>query len=180
MEKDIRQQLFTEEAIQERVKALGAEITRDYAGKKIVVIALLKGAVFFMTDLVRAIKLPVRVEFMVVSSYDNGTTSSGNIIVQQDIKENIAGAQVIVVDDIIDTGLTLAKVTEMLQTRNPASIKTAVLLDKGSRRVNGLQADYVGFATPDEFVVGYGLDFAQDYRNLPFIGVLEANVYSKK
>lgn len=180
MHKDIKEVLFTEEAIRERVKELGAQITKDYAGQQLVVVSLLKGAVYFTAELTKALDLPVRLDFMISSSYGNATTSAGSINVSKDIDENIAGKHVLIVDDIIDTGLTLEKIANLLESRNPLSVKTAVLLDKGSRRVNGLDADYVGFEIPDEFVVGYGLDFAGDYRHLPLIGILKPSVFAKK
>lgn len=180
MNQDIANVLLTEEQIKTRIAELGAEITRDYAGAEVVVISLLKGAVYFMTDLTRAMELPLRIDFMIASSYGNSTTTCGNINVKRDIEEDIAGKHVILVDDIIDTGLTLQCISNMLRSRRPLSIKTAVLLDKKERRINEMEADYVGFRIPDEFVVGYGLDYASDYRNLPFIGVLKKSVYAKK
>lgn len=179
MNEDIKAVLLTEEQIQQRVKELGAQITADYKGKDIIVICLLKGAAWFVTDLTRALDLKVRVDFMVASSYGNGTVTSGNVKVSLDIKENIEGKHVIVVDDIIDSGVTFAAISDMLKTRNPASLKTVAMCDKAERRINGLNADYVGFKIPDEFVVGYGLDYAGDYRNLPFIGVLKSAVYAR-
>ena len=180
MHKDIKQVLFSEEEIYKRVVELGEQITRDYAGQELVVVSLLKGAVYFTAELTKHIDLPVRIDFLISSSYGNTTTSAGSINVTKDIDENIAGKHVLLVDDITDTGLTLEKITNLLETRKPLSIKTAVLLDKGSRRVNEMDADYVGFEIPDEFVVGYGLDFAGDYRNLPIIGILRPSVFAKK
>ena len=144
------------------------------------VVSLLKGAVYFTAELTKHIDLPVRLDFMISSSYGNSTISNGSINITKDLDENIAGKHVLLVDDIIDTGLTLEKISNLLLTRNPATGKTAVLLDKGSRRVNAMNADYVGFEIPDEFVVGYGLDFAGDYRNLPVIGILKPSVFAKK
>ena len=144
------------------------------------VVSLLKGAVYFTAELTKHIDLPVRLDFMISSSYGNSTISTGSINITKDLDENIAGKHVLLVDDIIDTGLTLEKISNLLLTRNPLSVKTAVLLDKGSRRVNAMNADYVGFEIPDEFVVGYGLDFAGDYRNLPVIGILKPSVFAKK
>jgi hypoxanthine phosphoribosyltransferase len=180
MHKDIKQVLFSEEEIYKRVVELGEQITRDYAGQELVVVSLLKGAVYFTAELTKHIDLPVRLDFLISSSYGNTTTSAGSINVTKDIDENIAGKHVLLVDDIIDTGLTLEKITNLLETRKPLSIKTAVLLDKGARRVHEMDADYVGFEIPDEFVVGYGLDFAGDYRNLPIIGILRPSVFAKK
>lgn len=180
MHKDIKQVLFNEEEIRQRVKELGEQITNDYAGQQLVVVSLLKGAVYFTAELTKSIDLPVRLDFMISSSYGNDTVSAGSINVIKDLDEKIAGKHVLIVDDIIDTGLTLEKISKLLEMRNPLSVKTAVLLDKGARRVNEMNADYVGFAIPDEFVVGYGLDFAGDYRNLPIIGILKPAVFAKK
>ena len=180
MHKDIKQVLFNEEEIRQRVKELGEQITNDYAGQQLVVVSLLKGAVYFTAELTKNIDLPVRIDFMISSSYGNDTVSAGCINVIKDLDEKIAGKHVLIVDDIIDTGLTLEKISKLLEMRNPLSVKTAVLLDKGARRVNEMNADYVGFAIPDEFVVGYGLDFAGDYRNLPIIGILKPAVFAKK
>ena len=178
MMENIKKVLLTEEQIATRVKELGAELTAEYKGKDVVVIALLKGCAWFVTDLTRAMDMPLRVEFMVASSYGDGTTTSGNVNVKLDIGQDIEGKHVILVDDIIDSGVTFAAISTMLKERKPASLKTVALCDKVERRVNGLDADYVGFVIPDEFVVGYGLDYAQDYRNLPFIGVLDPKAYA--
>ena len=180
MHKDIKQVLFNEEEIRQRAKELGEQITNDYAGQQLVVVSLLKGAVYFTAELTKNIDLPVRLDFMISSSYGNDTVSAGSINVIKDLDEKIAGKHVLIIDDIIDTGLTLEKISKLLEMRNPLSVKTAVLLDKGARRVNEMNADYVGFAIPDEFVVGYGLDFAGDYRNLPIIGILKPAVFAKK
>jgi len=176
---DIKKILLTEEQIQARVKELGRQLSADYAGKKVVIIALLKGAAWFATDLSEAMDFPVRMDFMLASSYGNGTTSSGSLVIRLDIREDIAGKHVLLIDDIIDSGLTFANVTSMLESHHPASIKTVAMCDKQERRIGDIQADYVGFKIPDEFVVGYGLDYAGDYRNLPFIGVLKSSVYGR-
>lgn len=180
MHDDIKTILLTQEQIAARVKEMGRQITEDYQGRELIVVVLLKGAAWFATDLTRAIDMPVRVDFMVASSYGNGTSTSGNVKVKLDISENIAGKDVLVIDDIIDSGVTFAAISEMLRHCRPASLKTVALCDKAERRVNGLEADYVGFKIPDEFVVGYGLDYAGDYRNLPYIGVLKPAVYARK
>ena len=180
MNEDIKKILLTKEEIDVRVQELGKEISEAYAGKDLLIVVLLKGAAWFATDLTRAIDGHVRVEFMVASSYGNGTSTSGNVTVRLDIKEDIAGKHVLVVDDIIDSGITFAAISDMLRQRKPASLKTCALCDKAERRVNGLDADYVGFKIPDEFVVGYGLDYAGDYRNLPYIGILKPSVYARK
>ena len=180
MHKDIKQVLFDEEEIRKRTIELGEQITKDYAGQGLVVVSLLEGAIYVTAELAKHIDLPVRLDFMISSSYGNSTISTGSINITKDLDENIAGKHVLLVDDIIDTGLTLEKISNLLLTRNPLSVKTAVLLDKGSRRVNAMNADYVGFEIPDEFVVGYGLDFAGDYRNLPVIGILKPSIFAKK
>ena len=180
MHDDIKTILLTKEQIDERVKEMGKTLTEDYKGKDLVVVILLKGAAWFATDLTRAIDLPLRVDFMVASSYGNGTSTSGNVKVKLDISEDIKGKDVLVIDDIIDSGVTFAAISDMLRQYKPATLKTAALCDKAERRINGLKADYVGFKIPDEFVVGYGLDYAGDYRNLPYIGVLKPSVYARK
>ncbi|MBQ7882892.1 MAG: hypoxanthine phosphoribosyltransferase [Phascolarctobacterium sp.] len=179
MKENVKEILLTKEQIDARVEEMGAQITREYADKNVVVIVLLKGAAWFATDLTRAIDLPLRTEFMVASSYGDGTSTSGKVNVRLDLSESIEGKDVLLVDDIIDSGVTFAAISAMLMERKPASLKTVALCDKVERRVNGMQADYVGFVIPDEFVVGYGLDYAGDYRNLPYIGVLDPAVYSK-
>lgn len=180
MHEDIKTILLTQEQIAARVQEMGRQITADYQGRELIVVVLLKGAAWFATDLTRAIDMPVRVDFMVASSYGNGTSTSGSVKVKLDISENIAGKDVLVIDDIIDSGVTFAAISEMLRQCRPASLKTAALCDKAERRINGMEADYVGFKIPDEFVVGYGLDYAGDYRNLPYIGVLKPAVYARK
>jgi len=177
---NIKKVLFTEDEIKQRVKELGQKITEDYRGKDLVLVCLLKGAAWFSTDLTRAIDLPCRVDFMVASSYGNGTETSGTVKVRLDVSEDLRGKNVLVVDDIVDSGVTFESIVSMLKTHSPASIKTIALCDKKDRRVNNFQCDYVGFVIPDEFIVGYGLDFAQDYRNLPFIGVLKSSAYEKQ
>lgn len=180
MHNDIKTVLLTKEQIDARVQEMGKQITADYQGKDLVVVVLLKGAAWFATDLTRAIDMPARIDFMVASSYGNGTTTSGSVKVKLDISENITGKDVLLIDDIIDSGLTFAAISDLLRQYKPATLKTAALCDKAERRINGLQADYVGFKIPDEFVVGYGLDYAGDYRNLPYIGVLKPAVYARK
>ncbi len=179
MHEDIKNILINEEQIKKRVQELGEQLSKEYEGKKVIMICLLKGAAYFACDLSRAMTIPVRMEFMVASSYGDSTTTSGSVAVRLDVKDDIAGLHVLLVDDIIDTGLTFARVKNLLQTKNPASIKTVAMCDKEERRMNGMEADYVGFTIPDEFVVGYGLDYAGDYRNLPYIGVLKPSVYAR-
>lgn len=180
MHNDIKQVLLTKEQIAKRVEEMGKQITADYEGKDLIVVVLLKGAAWFATDLTRAIDLPLRVDFMVASSYGNGTSTTGNVKVKLDVSENIAGKHVLLIDDIIDSGVTFAAISDMLCQNKPASLKTVALCDKAERRINGMEADYVGFKIPDEFVVGFGLDYAGDYRNLPYIGVLKPAVYARK
>ena len=180
MHNDIKQVLLTKEQIAKRVEEMGKQITADYEGKDLIVVVLLKGAAWFATDLTRAIALPLRVDFMVASSYGNGTSTTGNVKVKLDVSENIAGKHVLLIDDIIDSGVTFAAISDMLRQNKPASLKTVALCDKAERRINGMEADYVGFKIPDEFVVGFGLDYAGDYRNLPYIGVLKPAVYARK
>lgn len=176
---DIKQVLVSQEEIKKRVEELGQEISTDYQDKELIIIGLLKGAVYFMTDLTRHITTQARIDFMIASSYGSGTISSETINIKRDIETNIKGKHVLVLDDIIDTGLTLSKITALLRERGAASVKSAVLLDKQERRVGDMKADYVGFDIPDEFVVGYGLDFAGFYRTLPYIGILKPSVYAK-
>ena len=171
--------LFTEEQLQRRVREMGAEISRDYAGKKPTMVCILKGAVMFYTDLLRNISVPLTMDFMAVSSYGNKTKSSGEVEIRKDLSTSIENKHVIVVEDIVDSGFTLSYLSRMLASRGAASIKLATLLDKPSRRAPGitLKSDYSGFEVGDEFVVGYGLDYAEYYRNLPYIGVLKPEIY---
>lgn len=177
MKNDIERVLFTEAELKTRVAELGAQITADYQGKKPIIISILRGSYIFMADLTRSIDLPITVDFMAVSSYGAGTTSSGQVKIVKDLSENIEGRDVIVVEDILDSGNTLSYLLEILKARHVASIKLCTLLDKPSRRVKDVHADYVGYTVPDYFVVGYGLDYAEYYRNLPYIGVLKPEVY---
>ena len=165
--------LVPEEDVAKRIKELGEQISKDYAGKQVHLICVLKGGVFFMCELAKRITVPVSMDFMSVSSYGDGTTSSGVVKIAKDLDESLEGKDVLVVEDIIDSGRTLSYLLEILKKRNPNSMKLCTLLDKPERRVMDVNVDYVGFNIPDEFVVGYGLDYAQKYRNLPFIGVVE-------
>lgn len=174
---DVERILISEAQLAERIKELGAQITADYAEKEILAIGVLRGAVVFMADLTRAIKVPVAIDFMAVSSYGAGTDSSGVVRILKDLDENIEGRHLLIVEDIIDSGLTLTYLLENLKSRKPASIKLCTLLNKPERRKAEVQIDYNGFTVPDYFVVGYGLDFAEKYRNLPFIGILKPEVY---
>ena len=165
--------LIPETEVNKRISELGKQITQDYAGKKIHMICVLKGGVFFMCELAKRIDGPVSLDFMSVSSYGNGTSSSGAVRILKDLDEPIEGEDVLIVEDIIDSGNTLHYLIEILHKRQPKSIRICTLLDKPERRVAQVDVDYSGFNIPDEFVVGYGLDYAQRYRNLPFIGVVE-------
>lgn len=180
MHNDILKVLVTEEEINAKVKEMGAQLTRDYAGKTPVVISILKGAVVFVSDLIRAIESNVEIDFMVVSSFAGGVVSSGEVNITKDVAISLEGRDVLIVEDILDSGLTLEKVTEVFKKRNIASLKIATLLDKPARRKSSIVPDYVGFVIPDEFVVGYGLDYDEHYRNLPYVGVLKPEVYSSE
>jgi len=175
---DVESVLLSAEELAKRIGEIGAEITADYAGKEILMIGVLRGAVIFMADLARAIKVPVAIDFMAVSSYGVGTSSSGVVRILKDLDENVEGKHLLVVEDIIDSGLTLNYLLENLKSRKPASIKLCTLLNKPERRKVQVNIDYNGFNVPDYFVVGYGLDYAEKYRNLPFIGILKPAVYS--
>ena len=165
--------MLTEEEVDKRIKEIGEQISKDYAVKKIHLICVLKGGVFFMCELAKRISVPVSMDFMSISSYGNSTESSGIIKIIKDLDESITGEEVLVVEDIVDSGRTLNYLLEMLKDRKPASLRLCTLLDKPERRVVEVNVDYTGFQIPDEFVVGYGLDYAQKYRNLPYIGVVE-------
>jgi len=165
--------LISEDRIRERVEELGRQIRADYGDRPIYLIAILKGACIFLSDLARAITGPVRIDFMGISSYGKGKTSSGEVKVTKDLDLSLEGADVLIVEDIVDTGVTLTYLAHVLQQRRPRSIQIAALLDKPSRRLRPVQVRYVGFTIPDEFVVGFGLDFADDYRNLRDICVIE-------
>ena len=180
MKKDIERVLFTEEELKTRVAELGAQITADYQGKEPVIISVLRGSYIFMADLTRSIDLPCSIDFMAVSSYGKGTTSSGQVNIIKDLSDSIEGKDVLVVEDILDSGNTLSYLLEILKARHAASIKLCTLLDKPDRRVRDIKADYVGYSVPDLFVVGYSLDYAEKYRNLPYIGVLKPEVYEGK
>lgn len=179
MDKDISKVLFNEVELHGACKRLGEQITKDYEGKDLLVVGILNGAIVFCTDLMRQIDRQINIDFMSVSSYGEGTVSSGKVKVMKDLNGSIKGRNVLIVDDILDTGKTMLHLVDMLQQREPASIKICVLLDKPARREEDIYADYVGYTIPDAFVVGYGLDYAEKYRNLPYIGVLDPSVYSK-
>ncbi len=165
--------LLSEEEVDKRICEIAQQISKDYEGKEVHLICVLKGGVFFMCELAKRISIPVSMDFMALSSYGNGTQSSGAIKVKKELDEDIEGKDVLVVEDIVDSGRTLKFLVEELKKRNPASVHLCTLLDKPERRVVDIKADYTCFEIPDEFVVGYGLDYAQRYRNLPYIGVVE-------
>ena len=165
--------MIAEQDVDARIAELGKKISEDYAGKQVHLICILKGSVFFMCELAKRISVPVSMDFMSVSSYGDDTKSSGIVKIVKDLDEKLEGKDVIIVEDIIDSGRTLYYLMEVLQKRKPVSMKLCTLLDKPDRRVKDVKVDYVGFSIPDEFVVGYGLDYAQKYRNLPYIGVVE-------
>lgn len=177
LEHDIDHILFSEEALRQRVSELAAQIDRDYAGKEPLLISILRGSFVFMADLVRSITLPCTVDFMAVSSYGSGTVSSGQVKIVKDLSEPIEGKDILVVEDILDSGNTLSYLFKLLDARHPASIRLCTLLDKPERRTKPVAVQYTGFTIPDEFVVGYGLDYDEKYRNLPYIGVLKPSVY---
>ena len=174
---DVQEILFSEEQLRQRVQELGAQITKDYAEKAPVLASVLRGSYIFMADLTRAIQLPIHVDFMAVSSYGSGTKSSGQVQITKDLSDDIEGRDLIIVEDILDSGNTLYYLMQILQARAPASIRLCTLLDKPERRTKPITADYCGFSIPDAFVVGYGLDYAEKYRSLPYIGILKPEVY---
>ena len=179
MLQDIERVLISEEELQKRIGELGQQLAKDYDGKDPIFVGVLKGVVNFFTDMVRATPIRCQYEFMAVSSYGGGTSTSGNVKMLKDVSCNIRGRHVVILEDIIASGLTLKFVAEHLRSMEPASLKICTLLDKPERRKVDIFADYVGFTIPNEFVVGFGLDYQEFYRNLPFIGVLKPEVYSK-
>ncbi len=178
MQEDIERVLITEEQVKRRVKELGEEISRDYKGRDLVIVAVLRGAIVFLCDLIREISIPITLDFLSISSY-SGQTQTGVVRILKDLDESIENRHVILVEDIIDTGLTLNYILKTLRARRPADIRVCALLDKKARRIVDVQIDYVGFEIPDEFVVGYGMDYDQRYRSLPFIGILKRAILDK-
>lgn len=174
--RELQSVLITDRQIARRVAALARNIQRDFAGRELVVVSLLNGTVLFLADLIRNLSIPLRLDFIGVSSYGAGT-QSGDLIFTKELRLEVRGRDVLLVDDILDTGRTMARVMAKLRALEPRRIRTCVLLDKPARRVENIQADYVGFEIPDYFVVGYGLDYAERYRNLPFVGVLHPEMY---
>ena len=180
MHKDVEHILYTEEELRSRVRELGSQISADYAGREPLLASVLRGSYIFMADLTRAIRLNVTVDFMAVSSYGSGTASTGQVEIKKDLSDSIKGKDLIIVEDILDSGNTLYYLMDVLRARKPASIRLCTLMDKPERRVKPIKADYVGFTIPDAFIVGYGLDYAEKYRNLPYVGVLKPSVYNGK
>jgi len=177
MRDDMKAILYTKEEVAERVRQLGAQLTADYKGEDPILVGVLRGSFIFMADLVRCIETPLELDFVAASSYGTWAVSTGQVDLRLDLEKDIIGRHVIVVEDILDTGRTLSKLVDELKKRHPASLKLCVLLDKPERRVAQIEADYVGFTVPDEFVVGCGLDFNQKYRQLPYIGLLKPSIY---
>ena len=178
MHNDVREILITQEQISQRIEELGRQISEDYEGCNLLMVSVLKGSVVFMADLMRSITLPARIDFMAVSSYGSGVKTSGAVRIDKDLDLDISGYDLLIVEDILDSGMTLSYLRELLESRNPRSIKLVTLLDKPERRQMSVVADYVGFIVPDEFVVGYGLDYDEKYRGLPYVGVLKREIYA--
>lgn len=181
MHEDVQEILLTEEQLKAKVTELGAIISKEYEGKDLLLVSILKGAVVFMADFMRAVTIPCSIDFMVVSSYGGSNTeTTGRVKIVKDLDNDLAGKHVVIVEDILDTGVTLSRLVPMLKLRNPESIRVCTILDKPSRRKADFQADYVGYEVPNAFVVGYGLDYNEKYRNLPYVGVLKPEIYEKK
>lgn len=180
LEKDIKQILISREQILEKTAELGKQLTEDYKDKNPLVVGILKGAIPFMADITRCIDAHIEMDFMDVSSYGNATVSSGEVKIQKDLDTNVEGRNILIVEDIIDSGRTLAYLVDLFKYRKAASVKIVTLLDKPEGRVVDIDVDYVGFHVPNEFVVGYGLDYAEAYRNLPYIGILKPEIYETK
>lgn len=176
---DIEKILYTEEQIQEKIKELGEVLTREYEGRNPLVICVLKGAFIFMADLVKQLKIPLEIDFMAISSYGQSTKSSGVVKIIKDLDTSVEGRDVLIIEDIIDSGLTLTYLIDVLERRNSLTVTVVTLFDKPESRAAGVEAEYTGFNLPDSFVVGYGLDYAEKYRNLPYIGILKPEVYSQ-
>ena len=176
----VQEVLLTEAQIAERVRQLGQEISRDYEGKDLVVVGFLKGAICFFSDLIRQVEIPVNIDFMAVSSYGSSSQTSGVVKILKDLDMPIEGRHILLVEDIVDTGLTLNYLKTNLLSRNPASLKVAALLDKPERRQIDIHADYLGFSIPDHFVVGYGIDYAEQYRSLPYVAILDPAAYQSQ
>lgn len=176
---DIKEVLYSEEMIISRVKEIGAQISRDYEGKDLLIVGILKGSVVFTSDLIKYITIPCEIDFMAVSSYGKSSKSSGIVRILKDLEDNVEGKHILIVEDIVDTGTTLSYLMEYLKARKAASMEIVALLNKEAGRKVNVNAKYVGFEVPDEFIVGYGIDYAENYRNLPFIGSLKEEIYKK-
>lgn len=176
---DIKEILFSEEVILAKVKELAEKISQDYVGKELVVVGVLKGSVVVTSDLIKYITIPCSLDFMAVSSYGNSAESSGVVRILKDLDQDIEGKHVLIVEDIVDTGITLSYLLEYLKARKASSIEIVALLNKAARRKSDVYAKYIGFEVPDEFIIGYGIDYAENYRNLPFIGILKEEIYKK-
>ena len=179
MHPDVENIMISEEQLKNRIGELAARLSKEYEGKRPLMVAILKGSIMFYADLLRAMTIPIEMDFMAISSYGAGAKSSGEVKLIKDLDRKIEGRDVIIVEDIIDSGYTLSYLKRMLYSRKPASVKICALLDKYARRVVPIEADYKGFDIEDEFVIGYGLDYAERYRNLPYIGILKRSVYEK-
>lgn len=180
MDQDIDHILVSEEQLRQKVAELGAQISRDYEGRDLLMVSILKGGAVFMADLMRTVTIPCAIDFMVVSSYGGANTeSTGLVKIVKDLDADLSGKDVLIVEDILDTGITLSNLLPMLRLRNPSSVKLCTILSKPSRRKADIESDYLGFEVPDEFVVGYGLDFDEKYRNLPYVGVLKPEIYTR-
>lgn len=179
MDKDLSKVLISQKEIEKKVMEISKEISKDYQGKDLLLVCVLKGSIIFTADLIRALSIPVQIDTIAVSSYENQTKSSGVVRLIKDLDEDVTGKHVLIVEDIVDSGLTLQYLKKMLEQRNPASVKVCTLLDKRQRRVHDQEPDYFGFVIPDEFVVGYGMDYKEYYRQLPYIGVLDQEIYKE-
>jgi len=179
MREDIKEILFNEEDLAKKVKELGAKISKDYEGKDLLVVGVLKGSVLFASDLIKNITIPCEIDFMAVSSYGDSTESSGVVRILKDLDHSIEGKHVLLVEDIVDSGITLSYLLKYLKARRAESIEIVSLLNKPERRTADLDVKYIGFKVPNEFIVGYGIDYAEKYRNLPYVGILKEEVYSK-
>ncbi len=180
MNKDIERVIFSEEDLASTVHKLGAQISEDYKDRKLLLVSILKGSIMFMSDLMRSITIPCEIDFMAVSSYGSGTKSSGTVRILKDLDRDIRGYDVLIVEDILDSGMTLNYLMDLLYGRDPNSIRICTLFDKPERRKVDIYANYSGLEVPDEFIVGYGLDYNEKYRNLPYIGVLKREIYEDK
>lgn len=174
---DVERILITKEELEKRVKELGEQISGDYKGKDILIISILKGSVVFLSDLIRHIDNNVSIDFMIVSSYGNSTETSGTVNIKKDLDTDIRGKHVLIAEDIVDSGVTLSNLIKILKERDPASIKICTLLNKPERRTADVEVEYIGFDIPNEFIIGYGLDYAEKYRELPFVGILKREIY---